>query len=184
MEHAAMTLEDRFSTLREFDTTYKLLKKHLENMPLELPSTVSGEERRLLKIMFTLDEARLALHMNWRYQTADRIFQKAGEALDISREEVDALLSSMAKRGTVYAVNHSGVWKYALQSLIIGMYEMQVSTITAGDYLDHHNDADSMEDMDYFTTAIPRMRFIPVKQSVTPELNIGIYNERPEGRLD
>ena len=177
MKHAVITLKDRFSSLREFDNIYKSLRKHLDRMPMGLPPTLSGVERRLLKAMFNIEEARLALYMDWRFETADRIFEKAGKSLDMSRKEVDTLLFSMEQKGTLLAKNGDGVWKYALQPLVIHMYEMQLSKLTPNFYLDLQNYMAQIGGIEYLTTAIPQMRVIPVAQSITPEHNIGTYDE-------
>lgn len=177
MKHVAMSLKDKVSKARHFDRTYKALRKHLDTLPVGLPATFSGVERRILKTMFSVDEARLAQHMNWRFETADTIFSKAGKALSMAGEDVQGLLSSMEKKGAVYAKNGDGVWKYALHPLLIGMFEMQVEVFTPGMYMDMRDYVTKIFAIEYITSAIPQTRVIPVEKSVIPEHNIGTYDE-------
>jgi ferredoxin len=177
MKHVALSLKDKVAKARHVDKTYRALRKHLDAMPVGLPATLSGVERRILKSMFSVDEARLAQYMTWRFETADTIFSKAGGPLGMSGDEVAGLLSSMEKKGAIYAKNGDGIWKYALHPLLIGMFEMQVNTLTPGMYIDLREYVTKIFAIEYMTSAIPQMRVIPVEKSITPEHNIGTYDE-------
>ena len=45
----------------EGDELYRELQRHLDRMPVAYPATESGVEIRILKQLFTPEEARLAL---------------------------------------------------------------------------------------------------------------------------
>ena len=136
MKQVALNIKDKLDGLRQWDKTYKALRKHLDTMPVGLPATFSGVERRILKTIFSIDEARLAIFMDWKYKTADDIFNKAGGALGMSREEVGTMLSDMEKKGAISAKKVDQSWQYALHPLLIGMFEMQLPILTPGAYLD------------------------------------------------
>ena len=59
--------------LYQWEMPYRALRRHLNTMPVGFPATLSGVERCLLKAVFTVDEARLALHMDYRFESADMI---------------------------------------------------------------------------------------------------------------
>lgn len=177
MKHVALSLTDKVIGLRKWDKTYAKLQKHLNTMPVGYPATLSGVERRILKTMFSVDEARLARFMDWRFETAETIFSKAGAPLDKNRDDVNALLSSMEKKGAIYAKNGDGNWTYALHPLLIGMFELQIDTLTPDLYLDLREYVTKIFAIEYLTSAIPQMRVIPVEKSVTRDLAIGTYDE-------
>ncbi|MBU1171212.1 MAG: 4Fe-4S binding protein [Proteobacteria bacterium] len=177
MKHVALSLKNKVVKARHYDKTYKKLRKHLDTMPVGLPATLSGVERRILKAMFSVDEARLALYMDWRFETAETIFNKAGGPLSMTREEVDNLLSAMDKQGSIYAKNGDGVWKYALHPLVIGMFEFQVTTLTPALWLDMRKYFVPTLSIEYLTSAIPQLRVIPVEKSITTEHAIASYDE-------
>jgi len=177
MKQTALSIKDKLVDLRKWDKTYKALRKHLDKQPVGLPATISGAERRILKTMFTIDEARLALYMDWRYKTAETIFEKAGEALGMSREDVDSMLSSMEKKGAISARIADGQWQYALHPLLIGMYEMQLARFNPGLYLEMREYVTKMFAIEYLTSAIPQSRVIPVEKGVTTEHSIATYDE-------
>jgi len=99
MKQTALSLKDKLVELRKWEKTYKALQKHLDKQPVGYPATFSGVERRILKAMFSIDEARLAMHMEcWQFETADAIFNKAGEILGMTLDEVAGRLSAMEKK--------------------------------------------------------------------------------------
>lgn len=177
MKHAAWFLKESIGRLRRWDDIYKVLRKHLDTMPVGMPATLSGVERRILKAMFSIDEARLAVYMDWHFETADTIFKKAGGDLSLSRDAVITMLNAMEKKGAIYAKKVDGTWRYALHPLLIGMYEMQLPVLNSSYYLDIREYTTKILGIEYLTTAIPQTRVIPVERSVTPEHTISTYDE-------
>ncbi|MFW5989712.1 MAG: ATP-binding protein [Desulfosudaceae bacterium] len=176
MKQAALAIKDKLIELRKWDKPYKKLRRHLDKMPVGFPGTFSGVERRLLKAMFTVDEAELAVFMDYRFQPAAAIFNQARHT-GITEERVSELLAAMEERGGIFHKEIKGVSHYALVPFIIGMYEMQVKRLTPGYYLDTREYVTKKMGIEYLTTAVPQMRVIPVEKSVTPEHNIATYDE-------
>lgn len=177
MKHTVLSLKEHLVNLRKWDKPYKALRKHMDTMPVGLPATLSGVERRLLKGMFSVNEARLALYMDWRYETADTIYGKAGDPLAMSGAEVSDMLSAMEKKGAIMARNVDGQWQYALLPLLVGMYETQLFRFTPELYLEIREYVTKIFGIEYMTSAIPQSRVIPVKKSITAEHNIATYDE-------
>lgn len=176
MKTTLAQLKNKLVELYQWEKPYRALRRHLNTMPVGFPATLSGVERRLLKAMFTVDEAKVALHMDYRFESAATIFEKARGA-DISIEEVETRLAAMEKRGAIFAKANNGVMHYALVPFVIGMYEMQVARMNPGFYLDTREYVTKAFGIEYLTTAVPQMRVIPVAKSVTPEHNIATYDE-------
>lgn len=177
MKHTALYLKDQYFNARKWDSPYKALRKHLNAMPVGMPATPSGVERKILKDLFDIEEARLALFLDWRYQTADTIFDKAGVPLNMSQEDVTSMLSVLEKKGAIAAREKDGGWEFALHPLIIGMYEMQVARQTSDMYANLRKYALPIFAIEYLTSAVPQMRVIPVEKSITPDHNISTYDE-------
>ncbi|MFZ5563958.1 MAG: 4Fe-4S binding protein [Thermodesulfobacteriota bacterium] len=176
MKETLAQLKNKLTELRQWDGTYRALRRHLNTMPVGFPATLSGVERRLLKAMFTVDEAKVALHMDYRFESADMIFAKA-KSSSISKEALEARLAAMENRGAIFAKEEAGVMHYALVPFVIGMYEMQVARMSPGYYLDTREYVTKAFGIEYLTTAVPQMRVVPVAKSVTPEHNIATYDE-------
>ncbi len=177
MKKTALAIKEKLAGLRQWDKSYRDLRRHLDKvLPVGFPATFSGVERRLLKNLFSIDEARLAMFMDYHFEPADAIFARAG-ALGLSREKLEDLLLSMEKKGSIFAKEVDGTKRYALLPFVIGMYEMQLNRMNAGFYLDTREYVTKMYGVEYLTTAVPQMRVIPVEKSVTPEHNIATYDE-------
>lgn len=73
----------------------------------------------ILRMLFTPDEADLALHIGWRPETVERIAGKAG----LASEPASALCESMANKGLVYAFEKRGQKRYALLPTAPGIFE-------------------------------------------------------------
>lgn len=177
MKHTALSLKNKFLGLRQYDKTYKALRKHLDTLPVGLPATLSGVERRILKAMFSVDEARLARFMDWHFETVDTIFEKAGGPLSMTREEVEDMLLTMDKKGSIFAKNGDGNWKYALHPLVLGMIEFQLTAMTPNLWLDMREYIIKIFAIEFVTSAIPQTRIVPVEKSITTEHTIASYDE-------
>lgn len=77
---------------------YLKLAKHLDNQPGGYPSTPDGVEIRILKLLFTPDEAMFALHLNMIAEEPSTLSVRAG----ISTEKAAKILESMATKGLVF----------------------------------------------------------------------------------
>ena len=51
--------------------TYRELQQHLHTLPVGYPATKSGVELRLLKRVFTPEEAKIASHMKFSYDNLE-----------------------------------------------------------------------------------------------------------------
>ena len=91
MKQTVLAIKDKLVELRKWDKSYKKLRRHLHKMPVGYPGTFSGVERRLLKAMFTVDEAELAVFMDYRFESAAAIHTKARHT-GITEERVAELL--------------------------------------------------------------------------------------------
>lgn len=73
----------------------------------------------ILHMLFTPEEADLALHLGWRPESTERIAAKAG----VSTDQVSALCENMANKGLVYARKLTAKTVYALFPSAPGIYE-------------------------------------------------------------
>lgn len=176
MKHASRSIVNKMVKLKQWDRTYKKLQQHLDKMPVGFPATFSGVERRLLKAMFNVEEAQLAVYMDYRFESAETIFNKA-RSTGWPLEKVQALLSAMEKNGAIFAKEIDGMFHYALVPFAVGMYEMQLVHMKPDYYLDTREYMTKKFAIEFLTSGIPQMRVIPVEKSITPAHNIATYDE-------
>lgn len=104
------------------DESYHRLAKVLDTLPNGFPSTESGIEIRLLKKIFTPEEADLFCDLKLTPETAAQIAQRTGRPL----EGLEEKLVSMGQRGELWA-SESGVWTFKMVPWIVGIYEFQLN---------------------------------------------------------
>lgn len=158
------------------DAVYRLLQRHLDKQAVGFPATGSGADIRFLTILFTPDEARVALKLSYQPTPQNRVV--ADTAAEFSVDRTVALLESAFQKGAIGWKLKDSVPHWYVMPVVIGMYEAQDGNpsreflAAAGSY---------MRTMQYgkaFLSVKPsQMRTIPIRKSVTIEHHIATYDE-------
>ncbi len=154
---------------------YEELRAHLNRLPIGLPSTQSGVEIRILKHLFTPEEARMATQLSMLPEPLHRIYRRVKKS-GVLIEEVEQLLDRMVYKGIALSKNRGGKKYYGNAMLAIGMYEHQVDRLTkdfAEDMLQYLDEAFATE---LYRTKIPQMRPIPIEKSISQEYGVSTYD--------
>jgi hypothetical protein len=93
------------------ESVHEKLREILDIHPMGCPP--APEIIEILKILFTEDEARVALGLGFRPFTVDEIAIRAG----VESEAAGLHLESLADKGMVFARQKNGAWGYALLNL-------------------------------------------------------------------
>ncbi len=155
---------------------YDKLARHLDNLPAGFPPTDSGVELRILKRLFTPDEAELATKLTLIPEQAGVIARRAG----LDRAEAEERLQAMARKGLIFAIEPPGrPALYMAAQYAIGIWEYHVNDL----------DEELINDMnEYLPTFIspdtwrkaPQLRTIPVEKSLDVEHEILSYERAEE----
>ncbi len=176
MKQLKTRLKDGLNIFSESHNVYKKLQKHLDKQPIGFPATASGVERRILREVFTVNEADLALAMDYKFQTFESVYSNYN-GNGHSKTDIQKMLDNMEKHGAIFVKMVDGKKQYALHSFAVGIFEMKLPTMTANFYMDARKYMYQSFAMEFLSTALPQMRVIPVEKSVTPALNIATYDE-------
>jgi len=98
---------------------YENLAEALDRLPNGFPRTSSRVEIRILKRMFTADEAALASQMGRDKETADAVAKRTG----LAPEKASAKLSMMAEKGLLWDYEEEGKQVFRLAPFVVGIYE-------------------------------------------------------------
>ena len=108
------------------DDIYTQLREQLDQYGVGFPSTPSGVEMKILRKLFTEEEAHMFLHLSLMGETADAI----ADRLKRDRVETAALLESMADKGLLFRLRKKDdTVLYAAIPFVIGIYEFQVGSL-------------------------------------------------------
>jgi electron transport complex protein RnfB len=154
---------------------YRRLQQHLDAMPVGFPATTSGVEIRILRRLFTPDEAEAALALSAVPQTLESIRRRApGRTPD----ELKRLLDGMADKGVILATGgRRRPRRYSKAPLAIGIYEMQVDRLTRELQQDFEEYAREAFGRAFLSGGTTQMRTIPVAARFVPERLVGRYDD-------
>jgi len=159
------------------DEIYRELQRHLDEMPVGYPPTESGVEIRILKHLFTPEEAALAKHLSVIPEPVSRIHSRLGDKTGLSLPELGESLDRMFRKGTVLMKSERGEKYYSNAMLIVGMFELQVERLTKEFALDMQQYLDESFAQELFRSKIPQLRTIPVRKSVPHERYVSTYDD-------
>lgn len=175
--------------------SYRQLRKHLNRLPIAFPRTILGAELRILRRLFSPEEAQLALAMDHLPRTSHEITTRLGAITSCTiakntrnPDAIELQLRDMAAKGAILrrAVdstrgNGSDILSpddtFALLPFIVGMFEFQAERLTpefVKDSTDYMKQGFAFE---YLTTAKPQTRIIPVNRALPQTNKIAAYDE-------
>jgi electron transport complex protein RnfB len=107
------------------EVLYQRLRERLDQYGVGFPATGSGVEVRILRKLFTEEEAELFLHLGLALEIPDSVAERAGR----DPKAVGDLLRGMAEKGLVFRLRKGGSTRYAAVPFVIGSFEFQVKTM-------------------------------------------------------
>jgi electron transport complex protein RnfB len=158
------------------EQAYRELQRHLDKQPIGFPAAKSGADIRILKRLFTPEQAQLATHLSYKLSTAEQVYERA-KAGGPSLSDVERMLNEMTAAGAIARVEKEGRHFFHTVPFVIGMYEYQAGRLDpefladAGAYF-----SDRSFGLSFLGTEIPQMRTIPVEKSLTLEHAVTKYD--------
>ncbi len=161
------------------ESVYKELQEHLDKQAVGFPATKSGVEIRLLKELFTPEQASLALHLSFEPRTAEDILESVRDDT-ISIQKLKRSLRRMVINGAIGVVEGGETSKYYLMPLLIGVVEWHGSRSTPQFWVDFNEYLAEGYGQAYATTRVSQMRTIPVEKSISAEHSVTTYDQARE----
>jgi ferredoxin len=160
------------------DAIYRELQRHLDSMPVGFPATASGVEIRILKQLFSPEEAKIAVQLPFSpkaSESLDSIADRLG-ASGTAKERLEQLLDGMVSKGLLHFKREGNMKFYSSIQWMIGIYEFQVNKLTNELFFDIVQFSLEAYGGETFSTRIPQLRTIPIEQSFTPEHLVANYD--------
>lgn len=154
---------------------YEKLQKHLDGLPGGFPATESKVELRILKRLFTPEEAELAGQLSLKLETAETIAERVGWPL----AKASPMLKDMTRRGLIFSIETPNrPPAYMAAQFVVGIWEYNLNNL----------DEEFVRDLDeYFPYLakeafdhLPQLRTIPVGKSLTADMEILPYEQVEE----
>jgi Na+-translocating ferredoxin:NAD+ oxidoreductase subunit B len=104
------------------EQVYADLRRALDTLPNGYPATDSGVEMKILKKVFTEEEAGLFQKLKLNFETTEQISERTG----IDLEYLKRKLPEMTDKGQIFGINLGPVSMYKLLPFVFGIYEFQL----------------------------------------------------------
>ena len=157
---------------------YRRLQQHIDQMPVGFPATESGIELRILKRLFTPEEAEVGLLLSALPETVERIHSRA-RGTGLTREQLEGTLDRLAEKGAILGRGGGahGPKKFSKAQLAVGMYEFQVDRLTKEFQQDVEQYFEEGFGEAFHSPRTGQMRTIPINATFVPERKVGRYDD-------
>jgi len=148
---------------------FKKLAVHLDHLPGGFPETETGVELRILKRLFSEQEAEIATALTLIPETADAISSR----LEMASEVLKRILDEMANKGLIFKLEKNETLYMAAQ-FVIGIWEFHVNDL----------DPELIRDFNAYVPYLAKLwakqktnqlRVIPVSKSLSAQIEIMPY---------
>jgi len=152
---------------------YQDLRQRLDDFASGFPTTDSGIEIKILKELFTQDEANLYLSLSPLLEAAEDVAKR----LDRDMSETAQLMEGMAQKGLIFRVRKGDQARYSVVPFVPGIYDFQLNSMGRGfarDMEDYFGEAMGRTIQGHQT---PILRPIPINQKLVVEWPIAPYED-------
>jgi electron transport complex protein RnfB len=104
---------------------YHQLREQLDQYAVGFPTTASGVEMKILKKLFTEEEARMFLNLSLMLEAPESVAERTNQ----NPAYVRGLLDGMADKGLLFRHRREDSVRYAAEPFVIGFYEFQLKTM-------------------------------------------------------
>ena len=158
---------------------YRELQQHLDKLPIGFPATESGVEIRILKQLFTPEEAKAATKLGFDLKPLEEIYTSVDNT-EMSITDLELLLDSSVSKGAIHSKKEGNKKYYANSLYMIGMYDMQFHKGKEFSMEFKENASQYWKEgmtEELFRTGIHQLRVIPIEKSISQEHNIASYDD-------
>jgi len=152
---------------------YEQLRSRLDDLAVGFPETESKIEIRLLKQLFTEEEAGFFVLLHPMMESPADVAKR----LKRNPDEVAELMEQMAKKGLLFRLRKNDRVRYAAVPYVVGIFEFQVKSMDkalARDNEDYFEKA-FLQNLQSFKT--PVLRTIPINRQIVADWPIAPYED-------
>ena len=165
--------------MEQHNEIYRALQQHLDKGPVGYPATDSGVDIKLLSLLFTPEEARIATCLSTiKLEPANTIYRRAGKSgISVSHDDFQKALDEMVRKGTLLVYSEGFKERRYKNAGVTagGIVDFQVNRLNkelVDTFHQYHVEMFARAEMTG-SRGVPQLRTIPVEQSIpTPEKHL------------
>ena len=155
---------------------YQKLADHLDHLPAGFPATETGVELRILKRLFSEEEAVIALGLSMLAEAPAVIAERLGQDVD----ELAPVLEKMAKKGLIFRSTKGSQTKYSAAQFVVGIWEFHVNDLSEDLVRDMNEYIPHLMKKSWVKHPTKQLRVIPVSKSVSADMKVMPYEQAEE----
>lgn len=158
------------------DETYLKLRDFLNQFPLGFPETSSQIELKILKRLFTEEEAELAIALTHIPEEVQKIAKRIGMEVKYLEEKLEL----MAKKGLIFRMKRNNKIFFNAIPFMIGLYEYSVKNVDKelAKYYKEYYDTAYQDEMGL--SNVPGFKVIPIEETIEPNTTLYPYHKLKE----
>ncbi|MFX1380572.1 MAG: ATP-binding protein [Promethearchaeota archaeon] len=158
------------------DDVYLSLREFLDQFPLGYPESASGVEIKILKKLFTEEEANIAIKLTHIPEDVKKIAKRA--RMDVNH--LEEKLEMMAKKGLIFRMRRDGKTLFNAIPFMIGLYEYSVKKVDKelAKHFKEYYDTVYQEEMGI--SNVPGFKVVPIEEIVEPNTSLYPYQKLKE----
>jgi ferredoxin len=143
------------------DSVYVKLARVLDTLPNGFPPTPSGVEIKLLKKVFSPEQADLFCDLRLTFETVEEISQRTGRPLEGLKEK----LIGMARSGQLFMIKLGNTRYYKMLPWVFGIYEFQCGRLDR-EFVELHEEYAPVFGRQFFAMTPQLMQILPVEGEI------------------
>lgn len=155
---------------------YKKLAGHLDRLPGGFPETESGVELRILRRLFSPEEAELAVLLTIKPEPVGAIAERTG----LVAKQLAGDLESMAQKGLIFRSYKEGTVMYSAAMFVVGIWEYHVNDLDPELVKEVNEYLPQLFSETWTQTQTRQMRVVPISKGVTQDPQIATYDDAEE----
>ncbi len=158
------------------DEIFLKLREFLDQFPLGYPKSDSGVEIKILKKLFTEEEANIAMKLTHIPEEVGQIAKRVGMEFDL----LEDMLEKMAKKVLVFRMRRNNKTLFNAIPFMIGLYEYSVKKVDEelAAYYKEYYDIAYQDEMGI--SNVPGFKVVPIEETIDSNTTLYPYHKLKE----
>jgi ferredoxin len=153
------------------DDVYTRLREFMDTLPGGYPATPTGVEIKLLKKVFTPEQAELTMKLGQEQEAVQSIAARTG----MDEAELAEKLEELALKGGIFRVREGDKRLYQAYQFVVGVYEFQLNRLDR-EFSELFEEYLPYIGLSMATVKTSQMRVIPLESAVEATPAVETYN--------
>ena len=152
---------------------YRKLQERLDDLATGFPAAENQVEMKILKRLFTEEEAELFLHLPPLLEEPDQVARRLGRDL----QATSALMEQMAVKGLLFRQRKGQTVRYAAVPYVVGIFEFQLARLDREFVRENKEYFDTVFGRTIQSYSTPVLRTIPINRQLVADWPVAPYED-------